>query len=276
MILINGHPENRINIADRGLQYGDGLFETIAYRDGQLEFLSDHLSRLIEGCKRLNISFKNAQQQLLIVEIETVAQSLKADGVIKVMLTRGQGGRGYRYQDDMQSTRIVSSHPLPNYPSENQSGVSVRICQQCLAVNPSLAGIKHLNRLEQILARNEWQDDTIAEGLMFDYQERLIEGTMSNVFLVKNNQLFTPEISNSGIAGIMRKQIIKLTNTLDITLHITTLDLDALKSADEIFICNSLMGIWPVTRITDFKNNIKRGSITLTLQNALMSLNRYQ
>ncbi|MCL5975661.1 MAG: aminodeoxychorismate lyase [Gammaproteobacteria bacterium] len=269
MILINGQPENRIDVADRGLQYGDGLFETIAYRYGQLEFLPAHLSRLKEGCNRLNIAFSSAQQQLLLSEVDTVCQQLNDDAVIKVMVTRGIGGRGYRYQTDMHTTRIISSHAMPVYPVTNVSGVIVRICQHRLAINPSLAGIKHLNRLEQILARNEWQDDTIAEGLMLDYQERLIEGTMSNLFLVKNNELLTAELSSSGIAGIMRKQLIKVADELGIPLHITTLTLDDLKSAEEVFVCNSLIGIWPVIRITDLNVDFSHGPLTQILQNAL-------
>lgn len=273
MILINGQPENRIDVADRGLQYGDGLFETIAYRHGQLEYLPDHLSRLIEGCHRLNIAFSSAQHQNLLSEIDTVCQQLNGDAVIKVIVTRGTGGRGYRYQTEMSTTRIISSHAMPVYPVANVSGITVRICQQRLAINPSLAGIKHLNRLEQVLARNEWQDETIAEGLMLDYQERLIEGTMSNLFLVRNNELFTAELSSSGIAGIMRKQLIKIADELDIPLHITTLTLDDLKSAEEVFVCNSLMGIWPVIRITDLNVDFDHGPLTQTLQNALNSIN---
>ncbi|ODN67470.1 MULTISPECIES: aminodeoxychorismate lyase [Methylophaga] len=273
MILINGQPENRIDVADRGLQYGDGLFETIAYRHGRLEFLSDHLSRLKEGCNRLNIAFSASQQQSLISEIDSVCQQLNSDAVIKVMITRGPGGRGYRYQSEMPTTRIISSHAMPVYPVANVSGITVRICQQRLAINPSLAGIKHLNRLEQILARNEWQDDTIAEGVMLDYQERVIEGTMSNLFLVKNNELLTAELSSAGIAGIMRKQLIKVADELGIPLNITTLTLDELKSAEEVFVCNSLIGIWPVIRITDLNVDFSHGPLTQILQNALNSIN---
>jgi len=273
MILINGQPENRIEVADRGLQYGDGLFETIAYRNGQLEFFPAHLSRLLEGCKRLKIVFPATQQQSLRNEIQMVCQQLNDDAVIKIILTRGAGGRGYRYKPDMQTTRIISTHAMPVYPDAYTSGISVRICQQRLAINPSLAGIKHLNRLEQILARNEWQDETIAEGLMFDYQQRLIEGTMSNVFLVQNHQLWTAEISNSGIAGIMRQKLIEMADQLNIKLNITSINIDNLKHADEVFVCNSLIGIWPVIRITDLDMDLSHGPLTQKLQNALNSIN---
>mgnify|MGYP003125345900 FL=1 len=276
MILINGQPENRIDVADRGLQYGDGLFENIAYRHGGLEFLSDHLSRLKEGCDRLKIGFSAEQQQLLIQDIQSVCQQLNHNAVVKIILTRGSGGRGYRYEADMQTTRIISSHAMPVYPVHNVSGIKVRICHQRLAINPSLAGIKHLNRLEQILARNEWRDETIAEGLMLDYQDRLIEGTMSNVFLVKDNKLFTTELSSCGIAGIMRKQLINLAEKLEMPVHITSLTIDDINSADEMFVCNSLLGIWPVIHITDFNRDLGHGPITQKLQKALNSLDRNQ
>lgn len=271
MILINGQPENRIDVTDRGLQYGDGVFETIAFRHGNLEFLSAHLSRLKQGCERLKIAFPPSLQQALSDDIAQLCQSLNQNAVIKLILTRGAGGRGYRYHPDMQPTRIVSSHLMPEYPLTNQAGVSVRICQQRLALNPSLAGIKHLNRLEQILARNEWQDDSIAEGLMLDYQDRLIEGTMSNVFLVQNNQLMTADLASSGIAGIMRQQLIKIAEKLDIQLRITTLTVHDLESADELFICNSLIGIWPVTEIIDLRADIPHGPVTRLLQHTLDS-----
>lgn len=273
MILINGLPENRVNVGDRGLQYGDGLFETIAYRNDHLEFLSDHLSRLVEGCQRLKITFTPSLQQSLINEVNAVCQQLTNDAVIKVILTRGSGGRGYRYQPDMPATRIICTYAMPMYPAHNVSGITVRICQQRLAINPSLAGIKHLNRLEQIMARNEWQDEMVAEGLMFDYHQRLIEGTMSNVFLVQDNQLWTADLSNSGIAGIMRKQLMQVAERLGIQLHITELSIENLKQADEVFVCNSLIGIWPVTYIMDFNLEFSHGPLTQKLQKALNSIN---
>jgi 4-amino-4-deoxychorismate lyase len=274
MILINGQPENRIEVTDRGLQYGDGLFETIAYRNGQLEYFPQHLSRLLEGCQRLKIAFSIEQQQYLTEEVHAVCRQLNNDAVIKIMVTRGSGGRGYRYQTDMQPSRIISTHAMPIYPESHQSGITVRLCHQRLANNPALAGIKHLNRLEQVLARNEWQDDSIVEGLMLDYQDQVIEGTMSNVFLVQNSQLSTADLSDSGIAGIMRQQLIKIADRLSIPLHITSLTINDLKSADEVFVCNSLIGIWPVTSITDLDMHYSHGPLTQTLQHALTSQNR--
>lgn len=271
MILINGQPENRIEIADRGLQYGDGLFETIAYRNGRLEFFPEHICRLLAGSQRLNILFTSEQQQQLEAEVAAVCQQLENDAVIKIILTRGSGGRGYRYQPGMQATRIVSTHPMPVYPAKHTTGIMVRICQQRLANNPVLAGIKHLNRLEQVLARNEWQDEQIAEGLMFDYQDKLIEGTMSNVFLVQNNQLWTPDLSTAGIAGIMRQKLIEIAQQQGISCHVVPLQAEHIKQADEMFMCNSLIGIWPVSDIVDYAIELPHGPLTKQLQQALIA-----
>lgn len=269
MILINGIAEDRINITDRGLLYGDGLFETIAYRNGVLEFFDAHLARLITDCKRLKIPLKD--DKVLRAELMTVCQSLNDDAVIKVIITRGSGGRGYSIGSDIKPSRIVCSHPLPNY-SENyyQHGVSVRFCQHPISENRVLAGIKHLNRLDQVLARNEWSDADIIEGLLFNSDGNVIEGTMSNVFIVKDGQLITPKLDRSGVAGIMRDQVFKLAqNAIE-----TAISQQDLLNADEVFICNSIMGILPVSYIMDSNKTYAVGEITQQLQHALQTLEK--
>lgn len=266
MILVNGVAENRISIADRGLQYGDGLFETIAYRKGVAEFLDAHLTRLLNGCKRLAIPFQDIE--ILGAELNSLCHQLSDDAVIKIIITRGCGGRGYFADSSIEPTRIISSHPYPSHPNSNAvSGVRVRLCKQTLSENSSLAGIKHLNRLEQVLARNEWDDSDIAEGLMFDQGNNVIEGTMSNVFIVKENQLLTPKVNKAGVAGIIRAHICKLAQQNGLTVEEKNLSKAELFTADEIFVCNSIIGIWPVSSID---NKIyATGPITKNLQQAL-------
>ncbi|MCX4188651.1 aminodeoxychorismate lyase [Methylophaga sp. OBS4] len=267
MILINGQPENRINVSDRGLQYGDGLFETIAYRNGELELIEAHLQRLMLGCQRLNIPF--TELDLLKAELVMLCAQTAEDSVIKIMLTRGEGGRGYFAAADIKPTRIVAAYPLPVYPQANQSGITVCICKHRLGINPTLAGIKHMNRLEQVLARSEWQDDTATEGLMLDINDKLIEGTMSNLFLVKQGRLFTPELHNCGIEGVMRARVIKIAQTLNISVYQQTLILNDLQQADEVFLTNSLIGIWPVTKVVDETWQWPHGAVSKQLQNEL-------
>jgi 4-amino-4-deoxychorismate lyase len=269
MILVNGQQTDRLAIKDRGLQYGDGLFETIAYRNKKLEFLDEHIERLTEGCSTLNIPTPNLSE--LDNDLSFISQQLEEDAVIKVIITRGQGGRGYKQPDAANPSRIVSSHPFPEYPESNQHGVKVTRCKQIVSQNPSLAGLKHLNRLEQVLARSEWNDKEIAEGLMSNINDELIEGTMTNLFIVKQNTLFTPDLSLSGINGIIRKRVISLAEMLSIPVEITQITDSDLAASDEVFLTNSVIGIWPVTQIDD-QQSFTYGPITKQLQKALEGL----
>lgn len=270
MILINGQPETTIPVSDRGLQYGDGLFETLAFRNGELEFLDQHISRLQTGCERLNLHF--TQLTSLKAELAMLCAQTPVDSVIKVILTRGSGGRGYKAPAQNEAIRILSSHPLPDYPPSYQSGVKVRICEHRLGLNPALAGIKHLNRLEQVLARSEWDDTAISEGLMLDYDNNLVEGTMSNLFIVKNQQLLTPTLTQAGIAGIMRAEILKLADKIGIMATEQALSIEHLLGADEVFVSNSIIGIWPVTELADYNKVWDYGLVTRQLQSALQGL----
>ena len=273
MILVNGKPENRITVTDRGLQYGDGLFETIAFRDGVAEFIEAHLQRLILSCKRLNIPFQ--QLDLLNKELDVIYQSLAdTNAVIKIVITRGSGGRGYYADNTIEPTRIISTHDYPSYPqSHSQNGVTVRLCQHKLSENPSLAGLKHLNRLDNVLARNEWDDSNVAEGLMFDQSNNLIEGTMSNVFIVKSQQLISPLLNKSGVEGIMKAQLIAIAKQLGLVFEQNIITPYDLKNADEVFVCNSVNGIWPVTVVTDTAKYTV-GPITQQLQQALAKVKK--
>lgn len=267
MILINGLHDDKIAISDRGLQYGDGLFETMVYRAGSIEFIDAHFARLIDGCRRLNIEFAEAEK--LSNELNIVCQSLTGnDAIIKVIITRGSGGRGYLATSGVEPTRVISTHPLPIYPTHySQAGIKVRLCTHTLSENVALAGIKHLNRLDQVIARNEWHDADIAEGIMLDYAGNVIEGTMSNVFIVKAGKLLTPMLDKSGVAGVMRAQIISLAAELNISVVEANIHLEDFMVADEIFVSNSVIGLWPVSEIDNTAYDL--GPVTQKLQYVL-------
>ncbi|MCK9397917.1 MAG: aminodeoxychorismate lyase [Methylobacter sp.] len=268
MILVNGESKAHIEISDRGFQYGDGLFETIEVRDGQAVFLERHLERLNSGCRRLQIPFPDAK--LLSFEAKELCRQHRR-AVLKIIVTRGSGGRGYRQPDRIQPTRVLSLHPYPDYPETyREQGVVVRFCATRLGLNPALAGIKHLNRLEQVMARSEWNDPAIQEGLMLDVNGHVIEGTMTNLFYIKNNRLYTAELVQSGVAGIMRGIIMILSadHGFPVIEHMFTKD--ELLSADEVFICNSIIGVWPVTQIE--QKHFTVGPITKNIQ---IRLGRY-
>ena len=245
-MLVNGTVQTQINITDRGFQYGDGLFETIAVFNGKPCFLNRHLERLTQGCQRLKIPAPDLN--LLQTEIQHLCQGTET-AVLKIIITRGSGGRGYRQPDPILPTRVLSLHPFPTYPND---GITARFCQTRLSLNPTLAGLKHLNRLEQVLARSEWTDE-VMEGIMLDINERVIEGTMSNLFYIKNQQLYTAKLTQSGVAGIIRSLIIEQHNVIEHDYTKTEL-----LNADELFICNAVIGIMPVKQLEQQFFNISK------------------
>ncbi len=262
MSLVNGFPQDTIELSDRGLQYGDGLFETIAIKKGHPCFLNRHLARLNEGCRRLLLP--EYCSTVLYNEAISMSKGLE-NAVLKIIITRGSGGRGYRQPEMINPNRILSTHPFPNYSSTyKEQGVCVRLCETRLGLNPTLARIKHLNRLEQVLARAEWSNLNFQEGIMLDLNDHVIEGTMTNLFYTKNNKLFTAPLQYSGVAGIMREIIIELARTHGYTVILENFNLSDLLSADEAFVCNSIIGIWPINSINS--TSLEIGLITRQLQ----------
>lgn len=245
--LINGLEEAAITVQDRGLHYGDGLFETFAVIHSEPQYWERHYRRLACGCERLKLPLP--EEGLLRMEASQIYRGVER-GVLKLILTRGRGNRGYRFPDPLIPTRLFSLYPWPDYPKNYlHEGISVKICTMRLARNPRLAGIKHLNRLEQVLARNEWDDPAIAEGLMLDTEGYVIEGTMTNLFLVWEGILITPDLSYCGICGIMRECILEAAACLTIPTLIQPVYLEDLYKAEEAFVCNSIIGIWPIRQI---------------------------
>lgn len=240
---INGQPADSIAVADRGLAYGDGLFETIKVRDGRALLLERHLARLEIGCQRLMIP---CDIQVLRNELSAYMQQLD-QGVCKLILTRGAGQRGYAMPDPCVPQRILQASQLPRWPiAHAQQGIQLFTCQLRLCEQPLLAGLKHLNRLEQVLARAEWSDSAYAEGLLLDRQDRVVDCVFSNIFIVHNQQLITPDLHSSGVAGVMRAELLARAEAAGFSVIVSDITLQQLRQADEVFTCNSLYGIWPV------------------------------
>ncbi len=244
--LIDGVPAERIGVRDRGLQYGDGLFETIAVVDGRPRNWEAHMERLDSGARRLSLPLP--PPGLLLEELRQVSQG-ETRCVVKLILTRGEGGRGYRPPEEASGRRILLHSPWPDYPPHRfERGIQVRLCSTRLGHNAALAGLKHLCRLEQVLARAEWSEPEIEEGLMLDDRGRPVEGTMSNLFLVTGEGLATPDLTETGIAGVMRRRVLEAAAALDLEVQVRPLELEELHRAGEAFFCNSLIGLWPVRR----------------------------
>ncbi len=250
-MLIDGITTEQIPASDRGLHYGDGLFETIAVAASRPRLWERHMARLAEGERRLGLP--PLLRDLLWSEAESLISGAQ-QGVLKILHTRGSGGRGYRSPTSASTRRILSFHPWPEFPRYwFREGIELRLCDTRLGINPALAGIKHLCRLEQVLARNEWDDPAIPEGVMLDIEGRVIEGTQSNLFLLKNGGLITPDLSRCGVAGVMRGLVLESARALGIDCLIRDLGVDELGTADGVFICNSLIGIVLVARFAAHK-----------------------
>jgi 4-amino-4-deoxychorismate lyase len=194
----------------------------------------------------------------------------RADCVVKIVVSRGEGGRGYGVPDSVSPNRVVLAAPAPNYPEHFwHAGVKLHVCDMRICHQPRLAGIKHLNRLENVLARMEWDDPGTPEGLLLDAEGWVVEGTMSNLFMRQGKILRTPDLSACGVAGLQRERILNYAAQLDLTPEITQFSLPILLAADEVFICNSVIGVWPVKQIGT--QPIALGPIAIHLQHLLES-----
>ena len=265
---VDGLPADGLpSLKDRGLAYGDGLFETIAVKAGCPRLLELHMQRLALGCSRLTIT---ADHALIRSELLAYAHQM-GEGVLKLILTRGDGLRGYGASPEAQPRRILQASPSAAYPLANaRDGVALYDCATRLSEQPLLAGLKHLNRLEQVIARSEWQDPAYAEGLMRDTSGRVIEGVFSNVFLVRDGMLLTPDLQRSGVAGVMRAALLAEAERLAIPCHVTDISLEQLQQADELFVCNSVYGVWPVRAFADLSWPV--GPLTRKLQGIARTL----
>jgi 4-amino-4-deoxychorismate lyase len=253
---VNGENSQTVSVLDRGLAYGDGLFETLLYESGKACLLDLHLSRLQQGAKKLRIEFS---VDTLLCELQSFLHQAREEGllsdidkaVLKIILSRGVGGRGYLFPEKAAAQRAILLFDHPDYPSScRKMGIQIRLCETLTSVNPTLAGLKHLNRLDSVMARNEWSCSDIKEGLMLDERGMIVEGTMSNLFIVHDEVLITPSLRRAGVAGVMRAYLLDMAKKHKVKTCISEgLSVKQLYNADEVFICNSVVGIWPVIRL---------------------------
>ncbi len=242
-VLVNGEAAAGIDALDRGLQYGDGVFRTLKVVAGDVLWWQDQYDKLAGDCAALNIPCPN--RSVLEAEIRMLV-SEPGVGVVKVIVTRGAGQRGYAMPAQAAPTRIVMG--FAGSGNENRD-VRVRWCELRLSSQPRLAGIKHLNRLENVLARSEWNDAGIAEGLLRDEAGSVICGTMSNLFIVEGGSLVTPELARCGVAGVARSRIIRAARHNGQAVKVERCSRERLLAAEGLFLCNSLIGVWRVAEL---------------------------
>jgi len=265
-ILINGIAAEYVSANDRGLHYGDGIFETIACHNGHPVFLEQHLNRMQDGAARLDIPFPD--RQLMMDDINCLlAKRSGANSVIKLVLTRGQGERGYRYDRQQIPTRLCIQSDWPGHVAHWQlHGIKARFCSTPASVNPALSGIKSLNRLENVLASKELGSE-FDEGFLSDSDGNVIEGTMTNLFAVTNGVLVTPDLSRSGIRGIMREQILDIARNAGIKAETGNLTQDELIQSEEVFVSNSVIGLCVVKQLQ--QQSFQPGTVAKTISKLL-------
>ncbi|MEO5692103.1 MAG: aminodeoxychorismate lyase [Usitatibacter sp.] len=264
-VLVDGEASLSVPAGDRGLAFGDGVFRTLHVRAGRPLNWQWHYRRLRADCEMLRLPVP--EERVLLGELALVAP---ANAVAKIMVTRGASGRGYAIPEGRTSSRIVAAFPAPVYhPALARDGVIVRRCELKLSQQPRLAGAKTLNRLENVLARSEWSDAAIAEGLLADSQERVIEGTMSNVFIVKDGVASTPDLSRCGVVGAQRERVRELLQlAAGIECRVRDLGWADVEDADEFFLTNSLIGVWPVASFGE--QRWKPGPVTKCVQQLIV------
>ncbi len=246
---VDGRPASSLPLDDRGLAYGDGVFETVLLHRGEPVWWQAHLDRLAEGAGRLGIAAPPSSRWDDDLRLLRSERPVDARAVLKLMLTRGSGGRGYSPAGANLPRRIAMLHPAPAGPAQwNSEGIVTRWCQTRLARQPRLAGSKHLNRLEQVLARAEWNDPEIAEGLMRDVDGRVVCATAGNLFVRIDGRWRTPSLTDCGVAGICRAALLDL---LGEEAEVAQLDVDDVERSEALFVCSSVRGILPLLALGD-------------------------
>ncbi len=242
-VLVDGRVATVVPVTDRGLQYADGLFETIRMHEGRAPLWRRHMARLAQGAERLGLPAP--EPDLLAQECAQVSAGLPA-AVCKIIYTRGSGGQAYTPPQTPVPLRIVISREAPVLSAD---GLAVTFCQTRLATSPSLAGLKHCGRLEQGLARRELVDSGFDEGLMCDAGGQVIEATSANLFVLRNDILYTPDLANAGVAGVMRELVMERLVAEGCPVREEALSPEDCRQAQALFLCNAVRGIMPVTRL---------------------------
>ncbi|GAA5079578.1 aminodeoxychorismate lyase [Lysobacter panacisoli] len=225
---------------DRGLAYGDGLFETVRAHAGTLPWWPAHWQRLQRGAHALGFALPRRER----VRAEAEALLDGEGGVLKLIVTRGGGGRGYAPSEGAAPYWRLSRHDAP--PALPQAGLHLRWCELRLSLQPALAGIKHCNRLEQVMARAEWRDPDIHDGLLCSTEGDVVCATAANLFVLSDAGWITPAVDRCGIAGVCRDWAMQVLGAAETRVAVTDVE-----AAHAVFLCNAVRGILPVARLRD-------------------------
>ncbi|MDK9736635.1 aminodeoxychorismate lyase [Vibrio sp. D404a] len=269
MFWVDGESQQTIALSDRSFQYGDGCFTTMLTFDGEIKHYNDHQQRVNACLAALRIA--PLDWNLVDLWLKQALSSVSQEGLggIKLHVSRGSGGRGYSPMGATAPVVTISTFAYPEHYLEwQQSGVHLGLCQHKLGLSPMLAGHKHNNRLEQIIMKAEMDEAGYVDGIALDINDQVVETTMANLFWIKGSHVYTPKLTESGVAGVMRRQaLLALQDIAEVSVG--HFNLDHLLASDEVFMTNSILGIAPVTQIKETSFEI--GPITRTLQGLLNS-----
>jgi 4-amino-4-deoxychorismate lyase len=242
LILVNGSPAPLLSPLDRGLAFGDGVFRTLRMEAGEPVWWPDHYAKLAADCQQLSLF--NPSRSEWEQDLAWIA-ARQPDSVVKLTVTRGPGPRGYRPPEQPFPTRLATASPLPDFPDPiRDTGATIRVCDLRLGEQPRLAGAKHLNRLENVLARMEWDDPAIDEGVLLDGSDRVVSGVMSNLFLRRDGVWLTPALARCGVAGVARGRLMPILDAREADLGLADLI-----RADSVLLSNSLIRLRWVARL---------------------------
>ena len=243
---MNEQPVIDIDIAERGLAYGDGHFTTAKISEGKIEHLALHIARLEHAHHVLGLAKTVAEIDSKRLRAYLTRVSVDYDmAVIKVIITSGAGGRGYARTGLDTLNIYVQISPFPQqYNLWQEQGLHIGLGQFVLSSNPSLAGLKHLNRLEQVLIKDELEQRDEQDILLCDQGGHVIEASSANVFWFKNDQWYTPDLSASGVDGVYRQFILSKIDDI----HVGHYSSSELENVETMFICNSLMEVMPIAK----------------------------
>ncbi|NRD74440.1 aminodeoxychorismate lyase [Shewanella sp. VB17] len=260
-VWVNGIVAEQMDPLDRGLAYGDGLFATMRFSDGQVQFLAAHFARLVQGARRLGFQWEATDD---LIELLNQIALNQTHGCIKLLLTRGVGGRGYAAPTCSQVNEVVSLYDVPShYIHWQKEGIALTLSEFRLSRQPRLAGIKHLNRLEQVLIKSMQLPNGFDDWLVLDTDKRVIESSMANLFFITGNVALTPAITHSGVAGMMREQVIYALIELGYDVDVTEVNYGDLTLFEHVFMTNSLLGLVDINRIDNMTYSISPFSDTL-------------
>lgn len=244
-VWLDGAPATSLPVTLRAAHYGDGVFRTLRRDGGRIALREQHITRLCADAAAIGIPLRREAVERALSE-----PALPKDAALKICAWRGGAGRGYRPEPDAAPHLAVYAHALPSYPMDYwKQGVDVVRLAATLSHNPRLAGIKHCNRLDQVLAADELAASGAVEGLCGDGAGNFVCGTRSNVFAHLEGVLYTPPIVDCGVRGVMREQLCELASRQGLTVRESALDEALLARADGLMLSNSLIGVWPVARL---------------------------